>query len=185
MNNNSLVPSRFWAVVAQAVCLVYAMASHCVMAADSVGQMPTIQTESLAQTPKTLPADLLAARSLVFMGFEFNHQKLTDNWIAQMQLRERQLPWIHLHVIPRYWGLIGGFVNNRKAAYYPDLYIRERVVPIYTDVAHFMKSMGYADERDKMIVAVVGRDGKVLATARGDYDSVEAQRLKVVLDSEN
>ncbi len=165
------------------MCLTSARASEAASVATT-GHMPVIVTESLAEAPKTLPRDLPAERSLVFMGFEFDHQKLTDNWVAQMKLRERNLPWVHVHVISRWYGVIGGFINSRKRPYYPDAYVRERVMPIYTDISSFMTSMGYPDVRSEQIVAVVDRSGAVLATARGDYDLASAQRLLEALNIE-
>jgi hypothetical protein len=146
------------------------------------GKMPEVHAESLAEVKVTLPRDLPGERTLVFMGFEFDHQKKMDQWVAKMELREDNRAWVQLHVIGRVWGLIGGFVNSRKRPYFHDAYQRERVIPVYANVSEFITAMGFADSVKSVYVAVVARDGSVLATAAGDFDPVKALGLKAALD---
>jgi hypothetical protein len=50
------------------------------------------------------------------MGFEFDHQKVMDEWVEKLKLRRDPLPWLQVHLIAQPWGLISGFVNSRKRA---------------------------------------------------------------------
>jgi hypothetical protein len=145
--------------------------------ARAKGVMPTLQAESLAQVPITLPQGLPAARTVVMIGFEFDHQKVMDTWLEKMNLRAEQKPWLQLHGIGRGYGLISGFINSRKRPYFPDPYLRERVVPVYTDVDAMLTAMGLPTSRKEVYVTVVKRDGQMLAWAQGDYDTTAAQRL--------
>jgi hypothetical protein len=151
------------------------------VAEQTPGRMPTVQAESLAEVKITLPQGLPAERCLVFMGFEFEHQKVMDEWVEKLQLRRDHKPWVQLHLIGRVWGLISGFVNDRKRPYFSEAYQRERVIPVYTGVSAFITSMGFADTPRNVLVAVVQRDGTVLARAEGPYDAARAQALLALL----
>jgi hypothetical protein len=151
--------------------------------AQVLAQMPTVHTESLAEMALTLPKDLPAPRTLVLMGFEFDHQKVMDEWVEKLNLRRDQLPWLQTHLIPRPWGLISGFVNSRKRPYFPDAYQRERVAPVYTDVTAFITQMGFSESRQQVLLAVVQPDGKVLLRAEGAFEATQAQALLAVLNN--
>jgi hypothetical protein len=144
-------------------------------------RMPLVHTESLAEMALDLPKDLPGPRSLVLMGFEFDHQAVMDTWVEKLNLRHDQLPWLQTHLIARPWGLISGFINSRKRPYFPDAYQRERVAPVYIDVSGFIAAMGFADSRKQVLLAVVQPDGTVLARAEGSYSPAQAEALLLVL----
>jgi hypothetical protein len=149
--------------------------------AHAAGHMPPVQTESLAEVRVQLPQGLPAKRTLVFIGFEFDHQKTMDDWVEKMGLRAEAKPWVQLHMVPRRWSFISGFINARKRPSFPDPYQRERVVPVYVDVSAFITAMGFADDTARVLVAVVDRNGKVWATAQGDHAAADAQGLLAAL----
>jgi hypothetical protein len=152
-------------------------------AADTAGFMPQIKAESLAEVAITLPQGLPAPRTLVMMGFEFDHQKVMDAWLEKMNLRQEQRPWVQLHGISRGYGLISGFINSRKRPFFTDPYQRERVIPVYTDVDAMLMAMGLPQSRKAVYLAVVKRDGQVMAWAQGEYDANQAQSLREALDA--
>ncbi len=145
--------------------------------------MPQLHAESLAEVKITLPQGLTSPRTLVMIGFEFDHQKVMDNWLEKMNLRADQRPWVQLHGIDRIYGLISGFINSRKRPYYPDPYIRERVIPVYTNVQALLSGMGLQESRKTVVLAVVKRNGDVVARAEGEYDAGVAQTLSQALDT--
>jgi hypothetical protein len=161
-----------------AVTLVCAMS---VPWAHAAGHMPLVHAESLAEVKVQLPQGLPAERTLVFIGFEFDHQKKMDDWVEKMNLRADAKPWVQLHGISRGFGWLSGFINSRKRPYFPDAYQRERVIPVYVDVSAFITAMGFADDRSAVLAAVVDRQGKVLAMAQGDYAAAQAQALLAAL----
>jgi hypothetical protein len=144
-------------------------------------RMPMVHTESLAEMALDLPKDLPGPRSLVLMGFEFDHQAVMAAWVEKMNLRRDQLPWLQTHLIPRPWGLISGFVNSRKRPYFPDAYMREPVAPVYTDVSGFIAAMGFPDSRKQVLLAVVQPDGCVPARAEGNFNPAQAEALLMAL----
>jgi hypothetical protein len=150
---------------------------------DSPSQtMPTVQAESLAGVTLVLPRDLPAERTLVMIGFTFDHQAVMDDWLTKMALREAQRPWLQLHGISQGYSWLSGFINSRKRPYFKDTYLQERVVPLYTDVHAFLAAMGWPDSQMDVLLAVVQRDGKVLATAQGAHSIEAATALRAVLD---
>jgi hypothetical protein len=168
MNSVLVVVARCCAVL---VCTLGAQA------AAAAGRMPEVAAESLAEVKVQLPQGLPAERTLVFIGFEFDHQKKMDEWVEKMKLRADDKPWVQLHGISRGYGLISGFINSRKRPYFPEAYQRERVIPVYVNVSAFITEMGFADDRSAVLAAVVDREGKVLAMTRGDYSDAQAQAL--------
>jgi hypothetical protein len=163
------------------LALVFLSLAAALCFAQPRGQMPQIEVESLAEVAQVLPRDLPGEHTLVLMGFEFEHQKKMDTWVALMNLRADDRPWVQLHLISRPWGLISGFINARKRPYFPDALQRARVLPVYTDVTAFLAALGFADDRAKVLVAVVHRNGTVLAVAEGEYDAEKAARLRAAL----
>jgi hypothetical protein len=148
--------------------------------------MPSVQAETLAEVRVRYPQDLPAERSLVMLGFEFDHQAVMDDWLVKLKLRQDQRPWVQLHGIGRGYAWLSGFINSRKRPYFADAYQRERVVPVYVDVAAFLSALlagsGLPLSTQTVYLAVVQRDGLVLATAQGAYDAAAAQRLLAALD---
>jgi hypothetical protein len=164
-----------------AVSALLAFSLTCCELSHAQVRMPVLQAESLASVSVSLPRDLPGEKTLVLMGFEFDHQRIMDTWVHQMNLKRDARPWVQLHMIPSVWGLIGGFVNARKRPYFPDAYQRERVIPMYTDVSAALTAMAFADSRNQVLISVVRRDGMVLARAEGHYDAERAATLLAAL----
>jgi hypothetical protein len=139
------------------------------------GQLPTVTSESLANVKLALPKDLPGNPTVVLIGFEFDHQAKMDLWVEKLAAAKPE--WIQVHLIGSLYGLISGFINKQKAAYFQDLAMRQRVVPIYTNVSNFLSSLGLKDERQQIYIAVVDQTGKVLIAVQGDYDAAKAQAV--------
>jgi hypothetical protein len=145
-------------------------------------RMPEVTAETLASMAVTLPRDLPAPKTLVLLGFEFDHQAVMDTWVQKMALKRPNQDYAQLHLIGRAFGLISGFINSRKRPYFSDEQQRQRVIPVYTDVSAFITAMGFADSKTKVLLAVVGRDGAVLARAEGAFDADKAKALMAAMD---
>jgi hypothetical protein len=163
------------------VSLILALAAgmRCALAQP---RMPEVAAESLAAVAVTLPRDLPAPKTLVLLGFEFDHQAVMDTWVQKMALKRPNQDYAQLHLIGRAFGLISGFINSRKRPYFSDEQQRQRVIPVYTDVSAFITAMGFADSKTKVLLAVVGRDGAVLARAEGAFDADKAKALMAAMD---
>jgi hypothetical protein len=145
--------------------------------AQTAGRMPTVSARSLAGAELTLPRDLPGEPTLVMIGFEFDHQKVMDEWNQKMNLQAEKREWVHIHGISRSWGLISGFINDRKRPYFPDVAVQARTIPVYTDVSAFITGLGFADDVKLVKLAVVARNGDALASAQGSYDAASAAAL--------
>jgi hypothetical protein len=166
------------------LCAALALVGALATAADAAGfAMPQVQAESLAEVKITLPQGLPAERTLVMLGFEFDHQKVMDEWLDKMNLRQEQRPWVQLHAVGRGYGWLSSFINSRKRPYFPDAYQRERVVPVYTDVKAFIAAMGLPESQKAVYLVVVKRDGRVMAVAQGSYEAGQADNLRAALDA--
>jgi hypothetical protein len=158
------------------LCLSLALSASLALA-QPAGRMPTVSTRSLAGAELTLPRDLPGERTLVMIGFEFDHQKVMDEWNQKMNLQAEQREWVQLHGISRSWSLISGFINDRKRPSYPDAAVQARTIPVYTDVSAFITGLGFADDVKLVKLAVVTRNGEVLDSAQGSYDAGSAATL--------
>jgi hypothetical protein len=181
--NSRVIRQALWTLGACIACLAGAAQAQ----GTPTFAMPQVQAESLAEVKITMPQGLPAERTLVMIGFEFDHQKVMDEWLDKMNLRPTQRPWLQLqlHGIGAGYSWLSGFINSRKRPYFPDAYQRERVVPVYTNVKAFITAMGLPEDTKTVYLLVVQRDGKVLATAQGRYDASAAQALLATLDATN
>jgi hypothetical protein len=168
------------------LCLSSAMLTSAqTPASPTLGRMPTIQTESLAEREMTLPRDLPGERTLVLVAFDRVQQKNIDTWIDGMQLKSSAMPWIETPVIDPKNALFRAFINGGMRRGITDPTAREKTITLYTDRIEFSKSMGFAAwEKPGIVVyaAVVDRAGRVLALSEGDYS---AEKAKVILDAMN
>jgi hypothetical protein len=161
-------------VLTSLLCLAL---SASIALAQTAGRMPTVSARSLTGAELTLPRDLPGERTLVMIGFEFDHQKVMDEWNQKMNLQAEQREWVQLHGVSRSWSLLSGFINDRKRPYYPDVAVQARTIPVYTDVSAFIAGLGFADDLKLVKLAVVTRSGDVLANAQGSYDATSAAAL--------
>jgi hypothetical protein len=167
-------------VLTSLLCLALALSASLALA-QTAGRMPSVSARSLSGAELTLPRDLPGERTLVMIGFEFDHQKVMDEWNQKMNLQAEKREWVQLHGINRSWSLLRGFINDRKRPYYPDVAVQARTIPVYTDVSAFIAGLGFADDLKLVKLAVVTRSGDVLASAQGSYDAASAATLLKVL----
>jgi hypothetical protein len=182
---SNLTPYFFF--FARKVCAAFALTMLFLAqasAADTTSlAMTSVKAETLSEVKINLPEGLPAERTLVMMGFEFDHQKTMDDWVEKMKLRAESRPWLQLHVIGSGFAWLSGFINSRKRQYFPDDFQRERVVPVYVNTLNFITAMGLPPSPKSVYVVVVRRDGQVLASAQGGYDPLAAQMLSAALDA--
>jgi hypothetical protein len=138
--------------------------------------MPSVTTETLNGHAIELPKQLPSQFTVVMAGYEFAHQVQIDEWLEKLKLKERNQEWLQLHLIGSGYRWLSGFINSRKRPYFPDEYVRSRVVPLYTDVAAFNVAMNWGGTKD-IHIAIVDRTGKVLYSDSGAYTKEKEVRL--------
>ncbi len=178
-----LLKSRLTAVLLGMVAIAAAAQDGNGNATKSLGRMPTVEAESLSETPMTVPAQLPAERTLVLIAFEREQQTVLNTWVAGLNLTDNKLPWIETPVIGKGYGLIRGFINGGMRRGIQDTALRDRTVTLYTDPVALRKDMGLTGDGKTVWVTVVDRAGQVLARAEGNYSADKAKPLLEALQA--
>jgi hypothetical protein len=160
--------------IASALICCVSFAQIAVM--SGLPSLPNVTTETLNGQIIDLPQQLPAVVTVVMAGYEFAHQAQMDEWLDKLKLKERNQEWLQLHLIGGGYRWLSGFINSRKRPYFPDEYVRSRVVPVYTDVATFNRAMNWGDTKE-IHVAIVDRAGKVIYSDSGIYTEEKGDRL--------
>jgi hypothetical protein len=169
--------ARIFAVV----CLVF-LVNPVFSQVPSLGKMPSIKTETLAERELTLPQELPGEKSLVFMAFEREQQKNVDTWINGMKLTDSAIPWIETPVINPQNRFFRAFINGGMRRGITDQKSRERTITLYTDRNALLKAMGLPEITSVIYAVVVDRAGNVLASVEGDFTVEKANSLIAALN---
>jgi hypothetical protein len=159
-----------------------AFALVCSASVAQTGAMPSVSTETLSGQTVELPKQLPAIVTVVMAGYEFSHQAQMDEWLEKLKLKERNQEWLQLHLIGGGYRWLSGFINSRKRPYFPDEYVRARVVPIYTDIAAFNTAMNWGNTTT-IHIAIVDRAGKVLYSDSGAYTDEKGIRFLAAISA--
>jgi len=149
---------------------------NAVPAAGPVPFVPAMAGRDLERAPRELPRDLPGDPSLVVMGFRMEHQRDIDAWAAAVP----GVPFVEAVVMPYRYERRRRWVEGGMTANIEDPAVRARTWCLYTDVAAALAAL---DVRgiERVIAAVVGRDGRVTALARGAPDPGTAARFAAAL----
>jgi hypothetical protein len=159
--------------------LAFVVASLVLATANALARpaaMPTVSAESLAGRILELPKQLPSAITVVMAGYEFDHQAQMDEWLQKLALRHREQEWLQLHLIGGGYRWLSGFINSRKRPYFPEEYVRSRVVPVYTQVDAFNQAMQWSGVKT-IHIAIVNQDGQVLYSQSGAYSDDRGARF--------
>ena len=147
----------------------------------SIGTFPTIKAENLNEKTFNLPADFPSDRTLLLLGFKREEADTLETWIEGLNLKEEEIAWFEMPVIPSLYSIGGFFINGAMRRGTPDLKMRERVVTLYTDQRAFALSMGIDDQTLGAYVAVVDRKGNNLGFIQGAFSKVKAAKITRLL----
>jgi hypothetical protein len=164
------------------VIFTIASALFCGTAFAQTAFMPSVTTETLNGQAIELPKQLPSQFTVVMAGYEFDHQAQMDEWLEKLKLKERNQEWLQLHLIGGGYRWLSGFINSRKRPYFPDEYVRSRVVPVYTDVAAFNAAMNWGNTTI-IHIAIVDRTGKVLYSDSGAYTDEKGTRFLAAISA--
>ncbi|WP_341908850.1 hypothetical protein [Polaromonas sp. YR568] len=165
-----------------AAALTLVMAAHSPHDTLVMGRMPAFMTQTLMQQPVAVPGGLPADRTLAVITFERSQRPAADSWVEGLGLRHNpSIAWVRMPVIADPGSETGrqAFEARLRQHYVADAE-RARLVPVFTDRAHFVRAAGLGGT-EKAHVVVVNRDGEVLARASGPFDADKAQNLRETL----
>ena len=149
----------------------------------SVGAFPAIKAENLNEKQFDLPADFPSDRTVLLLGFKREEADTLETWIEGLNLREKDIAWFEMPVIPSLYSIGGFFIDGAMRRGVPDLKMRERIITLYTDQKAFASSMGITDQTLGAYVAVVDRKGNNLGFVQGEFSKFKAAQITSLLRS--
>lgn len=154
--------------------------------ASVMGQLPVFMTKTLMHQPVTLPEGLPSDRTLALITFQKGQRVHAEGWIEGMNLRhDPTISWMRMPVLNDPGTPSGrSEVEQRLLRHYTADTERARLVPIFTDRANFVRSVGL-NSTDQFYAVVMNRRGDVLARIEGAFSEDKAQLLRETLKTQN
>ena len=145
-----------------------------------LGRLPDAVGQTLNNKPSAIaPGD---ARFLALVTFHRDQRKAADSWISGLQLhQDRSISWVRMPVLndPGDAAQREAF-ERRLLARYTNEQERQHLVPVITDRAAFVRSVGLAGTGSAYVL-VINRNGEVLARVVGEFDESKAETLRDTL----
>lgn len=167
-----------------AVALALALAFAAPSESTVMGKLPSLMAKRLDQQPLPLPQGLPSERTLALIAFSKHQQPEVESWINGLQLRhDPAINWVRMPVLQDPGHAQGrSAIENRLLARYASQGERERMVPVFTDRAAFIRAAGLGGPHNAYAV-VLNRNGDVLARAEGLFNEGKASALRETLAS--
>ena len=169
-------PLTWCAVIAAAMLLAVATPREL----GVLGRLPVAVGQTLDTKHAAIaPGD---ARFLALVTFHRDQRKDADSWISGLQLHhDRSISWVRMPVFndPGDAAQREAFERRMMARYTSDQE-RRHLVPVITDRAAFVQSVGL-DGTGSAYVLVINRNGEVLARVAGEFDQTKAETLRDTL----
>ncbi len=164
--------------VALALVLAFAAPSESTV----MGKLPSLMAKRLDQQPVPLPQGLPSDRTLALIAFSKHQNPDVESWIDGLQLRrDPAINWLRMPVLQDPGHAQGrSAIENRLLARYASQTDRERMVPVFTDRAAFIRAAGLNGPQSAYAV-VLNRNGDVLARAEGLFSEEKASALRETL----
>jgi len=175
MQNPLFMNTLTWAgAAAAALVLAFAAPSE----SNVMGKLPSLTAKRLDQQQVPLPQGLPSDRTLALVVFSKRQNHEVESWIQGLRLTgQSDISWVRMPVLDD-----PGHAHDRNAietrllARYPTPNERSRMMPVFTDRAAFIRSVGL-DGPHSAYAIVVNRNGDVLARAQGEFDVEKADAL--------
>ncbi len=167
-----------------AVALALALAFAAPSESTVMGKLPSLMAKRLDQQPLPLPQGLPSERTLALIAFSKHQHPEVESWITGLQLRrDPAINWVRMPVLQDPGHAQGrSAIENRLLARYASQGERERMVPVFTDRAAFIRAAGLGGPHNAYAV-VLNRNGDVLARAEGLFNEDKASALRETLRS--
>lgn len=144
-------------------------------APSTPGQLPPLTGKTLNSRSMTLPQDLPADPSLVFIAFDQDQQGQIDSWTHGLK-ESPTVPWLELPIIEQSNAFVRTMIADGMRRDIKASAIRERVLTVYTDPEAVAHAVGCTDYRKRLCVAVVERSGRIRLVLTGAYSAEAGAR---------
>lgn len=130
---------------------------------------PNVSGSNLAGRAFYLPFDLDGEYNLVMLAFEPGHQLLMASWLPTFELLTKLYNNVNHYELPTLWDYNEAqraLIDNGMRRMILDPAMRERVVTLYVDKAHFAELLELPDE-DTIYVFLIDHEGEIHFRAEG------------------
>lgn len=165
-----------------AVFAALALASAAPNEASVMGRLPSFMARTLDRQAIAVPDGLPAERTLALVAFRGAQQAHIEGWVHGLNLKnDPSIAWMRMPVLNDPGSAAGrSAIETKLLRKYPADAERARLVPVFTDRDHFVRSAGL-NGTDQVYALVINRQGEVLARAEGAFDAGKAKNLRETL----
>ena len=146
------------------------------------GTFPKLTASNLENQTFSLPKDFAGDRNLLLIAFQREQQHNVDTWLHQMKRFEISpgFQYYELPTLDKLNPVLRWFIDSGMRRGIPDRNARARTITLYLNKPAFRKALNLPDEK-QIYAILVGRAGRVLWRAEGDFDEAKAASLQEVL----
>ncbi len=150
-------------------------------AQDGAARWPAFEAETVAGRAVKLPALLTAPRTVVLVAYSEEQQQDVDRWMAALELKSRNIPWLQVPVLGRTNPFFQNLILTGLRRSLPDKADRERVAVTFVEGDEFRRSLALGGEGRVMHALVVERSGAVALRLDGPHTPEKGARLLAAL----
>ena len=182
MNISMHSTKSYFVVWLAAAALAVALAVASPSESRVMGHLPAFMAHTLTRQPVAIPAGLPSDRTLALITFQREHRDQAESWIEGLDWKnDPSIAWMHMPIVNDPGTPTGRSVVEAKLLQrYPFDSERSQMVPVFTDRADFVRSVGLNGVGQSYAV-VVNRQGDVLARVEGRFDAEKAKILRETL----
>jgi hypothetical protein len=151
-------------------------------AQDAAIRFPDIDGETLTGRTLKLPSALTAPRTIVLAAYDEDQQKDIDQWVAGLEMKARNLPFLELPVLGKQNPFIQNLILTGMRRSKPDKADRERAVATFVPGEDFRRQLGLGGGGKNIHVLVVERTGAVKLRMEGAFTPEKGTQVQAALN---
>jgi hypothetical protein len=139
----------------------------------------TVTGYNLSRQEVTLPDDLSAELTVIFIAFERWQQSWVDSWLPFIKTLETKQPSLAYYELPTIRSmnfLSRTFINEGMRMGIPDQTARDRTVTLYLDKEGFKRSLNIVSE-STITVLLLSKQGEILWRTTGKFTPEQGLKL--------
>jgi hypothetical protein len=144
--------------------------------ASTTGQLLALTGDNLNSRTMTLPRDLPADPSLLFLAFDQDQQSQIDSWTKGLN-DWTAVPWLEVPIIEPANAFVRAMIASGMRRDITASEVRERVMTVFTAPDPVAHAVGCIDYRKRLCVAVAEKSGRIRLVLTGPYSTDAAKRV--------
>jgi hypothetical protein len=150
-------------------------------AQETPPRFPEIEGETASGRTLKLPSGLPESRTIVLAAYDEEQQKDIDQWVAGLEMKARNLPFLELPVLGKQNPFIQNLILTGMRRSKPDKADRERTVATFVRSEDFRRQLGLGGGGKSIHVLVVERTGAVRLRVEGAFTAEKGAQVQAAL----